>query len=199
MNSCVTGTVIKRLRERMGLTQAQLAERLQVSDKTVSKWETGRGLPDISMIGPIAGALGISVIELMNGETVANTNRAGNMRKSKLYVCPVCGNVICASGEAVISCCGVSLPAAEDGGEEEADRLKAVYEDGEYYVTVDHEMTKTHYISFIAYITDGRREIVKLYPEGSAEARFSARGCGRVYAFCNRHGLMGIDVPRMRK
>ncbi len=50
MNSYVTGTVIKQLREKQNLTQAMLADMICVSDKTVSKWETGKGLPDISLL-----------------------------------------------------------------------------------------------------------------------------------------------------
>ena len=63
----VTGASIKRLRERRGLTQQQLADKMTVSDKTVSKWETGRGYPDISLVEPLAAALGVSIIELFSG------------------------------------------------------------------------------------------------------------------------------------
>ena len=91
MNTYVTGTTIKQLREKRNLTQADLAEKLQVSSKTVSKWETGKGLPDISLLQPLAQALGISVIELMNGEHIINQNVSANMMRSKFYVCPLCG------------------------------------------------------------------------------------------------------------
>ena len=113
MNPYVTGDVIKRLREGRGLTQEALAEKLYVSGKAVSKWETGRGYPDISLLEPLAGALGISVIELLSGNAVQNANRAANMARSQWYVCPVCGNVIWATGEAVVSCCGIALPPLE--------------------------------------------------------------------------------------
>ena len=71
MNSYVTGNTIKQLREKRNMTQAELAERIGVSSKTVSKWETAKGLPDISLLQPLAQALRISVIELMNGGTYA--------------------------------------------------------------------------------------------------------------------------------
>ena len=101
MDRYVTGEVIRRLRENRKKTQEELAEQLHVSSKAVSKWETGRGFPDISLLEPLARALGISVIELMAGGEVRNRNRAANMLRSRIYVCPVCGNVIQSTGEAV--------------------------------------------------------------------------------------------------
>ena len=67
MNQYVTGTTIKELREKNKITQVQLAEKLGVSDKTVSKWETGKGYPDITLLEPIADALRVSVAELITG------------------------------------------------------------------------------------------------------------------------------------
>ena len=199
MDHYITGSTIKSLREKMGLTQAELAQKLCVSDKAVSKWETGRGLPDITLIEPLAGALNISVIELLSGENVTNKNRSCNMKRARVYVCPVCGNVITAAGEAVISCCGITLPALEAEEPDEAHTIRIEYIDGEYHVLVAHDMSKTHYISFLAYVTDGTFEMVKLYPEGSAEARFCMRGRGIIYAYCNQHGLVKAAVSPQAK
>ena len=113
MNTYVTGATIRRLRESRNLTQAELAERIGVSSKTVSKWETGKGLPDISRLQPLAGALGVSLIELMNGEHIINKNISANMLRSKFHVCPLCGNILHSTGNAVVSCCGITLPALE--------------------------------------------------------------------------------------
>ena len=113
MNKYVTGDVIRTLRENKRLTQEALAEKLFVSGKAVSKWETGRGYPDISLLEPLAKALDISVLELLSGENIQNRNRSSNMAKGKFYVCPVCGNAIRAVGEAVVCCCGVTLPPLE--------------------------------------------------------------------------------------
>ena len=189
MDSYVTGAVVRRLRESKGLTQNELGDRIGVSAKAISKWETGRGLPDISLIEPLAQALGVSVVELMSGDTVTNRNRSANMLRSKLYICPVCGNVIQAGGEAVISCCGLTLPAAEAEEPDEAHSLTLEPVEDEQFLTVRHPMTKTHYISFMACVTGNRFETVRLYPEGNAEARFRFRGHGKVYYYCNRHGL----------
>ncbi len=168
MNQYVTGTIIKRLREKAGMTQLELAEKLQVSDKAVSKWETGKGYPDITLIEQLSGALGISALELLSGDSISNTNRAFNMSKVKFYVCPICGNIISATGETVISCCGITLPPLEA---EEADDIHEVtieQVEDEYFVSLQHEMTKEHYISFIAALSDNEILIVKIYPEGNA-------------------------------
>ena len=189
MNQYVTGTMIKRLRENRKITQQQLAEKMNVSDKAISKWETGRGYPDISLIEPLSAALGVSVIELFAGENVVNTNRAFNMLRMKFYVCPICGNVIQSTGEAVISCCGITLPALEAEPADDGHRLSVERVEDEYYVTIDHEMSKTHYISFIAAVRDDGYEIKKLYPEWNAEARFKISRTQRLFYYCNRHGL----------
>lgn len=196
MDRYVTGAMIKRLREGRGLTQLQLAERLCVSDKAVSKWETGRGYPDITLLEPLAAALGVSVIELLSGEDVKNTNRSFNMQKAKLRVCPVCGNVILSAGEAVVSCCGINLPPLEAEQEDGGHSLTVEGIEDEYFVTVPHEMSKEHYISFIAAVYFDGFEIKKLYPEGAAEARFKKRGARFFLFYCNRHGLFRAAISK---
>ena len=189
MNQYVTGAMIKRLREERKITQQQLAEIMNVSDKAISKWETGRGYPDITLIEPLAKALGVSVIELFSGEDVVNTNKVSNMLRANLYVCPICGNVIYSSGEAVVSCCGITLPALEAEPVDNGHKVNIEKVEDEYYVTIAHEMSKSHYISFIAAVQNDGCEIRKLYPEGPAEARFKTRLTKHLYYYCNRHGL----------
>ena len=89
--SYVKGETIKRLREEIHLTQRELAEKLQISDKAVSKWETARGLPDISLLSDLAEALGVSIAELMMGNIVKSRTRTSNMLKTVFCICPVCG------------------------------------------------------------------------------------------------------------
>ena len=190
MNNYVTGSTIKLLREKKGYTQKQLAEQLMVSDKAVSKWESGRGLPDISLIEPLAKSLGVSLAELFSGECVQNTNRHGNMLKSKFYVCPVCGNIIFSAGEGAYSCCGVQLPPLEAEQAEEEHSLATENMEGDQFVSMHHPMEKTHFVSFFALVTADRVQVVKLYPEQDASARFPVRGRGYLYAYCNRHGLV---------
>lgn len=192
MNQYVTGGIIKKLREERKMTQAELADILKVSDKAVSKWETGRGYPDITLVEPIAKALGISTIELLAGESISNRNPSFNMLKSKFYVCPVCGNVIATVGESVISCCGITLPPLEAEESEESHQLNIEKVEDEYYVSLNHEMTKEHYISFIASVSDDGIHLVKLYPEGSAGTRFKTSRTKMFYYYCNHHGLFKV-------
>ena len=189
MNTYVTGSTIKQLRETRNLTQAELAKRIGVSSKTVSKWETAKGLPDISLLQPLAQALGISVIELMNGEQITNRNISANLLRSKFYVCPICGNVLHSTGSALISCCGITLPALEAEEPDEEHEITVEPVEDEHFITVHHPMTKEHYISFVAFVTSDRIQFVKLYPEGNAQTRLQLRGMGYLYYYCNRHGL----------
>ena len=194
MNQYITGSIIKKLREDKKITQQQLADKLGVSDKTISKWETGKGYPDITLLEPIASELGISVIELMAGESVSNTNKSFNMMKVKFYVCPVCGNIICSSGSAVISCCGIVLPELEIENDVKNHEIIVEKIEDEYYVKISHEMTKQHYISFIAAVYDNSTHLIKLYPESSAEARFKLSRVKYFLFYCNHHGLFKIDL-----
>ena len=189
MNTYVTGNTVKQLREARHMTQAELAERIGVSSKTVSKWETGKGLPDITLLQPLAQALGISLIELMNGEHIINKNVSANLLRSKFHVCPVCGNMIHSTGNAVISCCGITLPPLEAEEPDEDHGITVETVEDEHFITVRHPMTKEHFISFIAFVTSDRIQLVKLYPEGNAETRLQLRGMGYLYYYCNRHGL----------
>ena len=192
MNTYVTGVAIRQLREGRNMTQSELAEKIGVSSKTISKWETAKGLPDISLLQPLAQALGVSVIELMSGEPVVNRNVSGNMLRSKFYVCPICGNGIHAMGSALVSCCGITLPPleAEEPDEDHGVSIEAV--EDEHFITIHHPMTKEHFISFVAYVTSDRIQMVKLYPEGNAQTRLQLRGMGYLYYYCNRHGLFRI-------
>ncbi|MGN1328900.1 MAG: helix-turn-helix domain-containing protein [Eubacterium sp.] len=194
MSNYVTGQTIKRLRESKGYTQLRLAEILSVSDKAVSKWETGKGLPDISLLEPLSVALGVSVAELFSGKPAINQNLSANMLKSKIYVCPICSNIIFSAGESFVSCCGVNLPVLD--GEEHNNKhdIKAEIVDGEYLISVNHPMTKEHYISFISYVTTNCIETVKLYPESDALAHFRMKGRGRIYVYCNKDGLFYAKV-----
>lgn len=194
MNQYVTGAVIRKLREQKNMTQAELAEILQVSDKAVSKWETGHGYPDITLLEPLAAALGISVLELLSGENIQNTNRCANMLRSRWYVCPVCGNVIHSTGQAMVCCCGIALPPMEAESVDDAHGIRTEIVEDEYYVTMDHPMTKEHYISFLAAVSDNGVQLVKLYPEGNAEARFKRSRTKYLYACCNRHGLFRMKI-----
>ena len=194
MDTYVTGITIKTLREKKKLTQAELADILGVSSKAVSKWETAKGLPDISLIEPLANALSVSVMELMTGNTVINNNTSSNILRSKFYVCPVCGNIIRTVGDTVVSCCGIALPALDAEEPDENHHINIENVEDEHFVSIHHDMTKEHYISFVAYLTSDRVQFVKLYPEGNAETRLNLHGNGFLYIYCNKHGLMKLKI-----
>ena len=198
MDNYITGALIRKLRENRHMTQEELEDKVCVSSKDVSKWETGRGFPDIGLVEPLAKALGISVIELLSGTDIINRNRTADMKKSKFHVCPVCGNAILSTGEAVITCCGITLPPLEAEPEEDEHAIGLEPVEDEYYATLDHPMSKTHYISFLAAVSDQAVQFVKLYPEGESGTRFKVNRVERIYAYCNRHGLFVLDL-RKRK
>ena len=76
MDAKKIGTFIATLRKENNMTQVELAQKLQVTDKAVSKWERGLGFPDINTIKPLADALGVSVLEIMRSERIAETASA---------------------------------------------------------------------------------------------------------------------------
>ena len=190
MDTYITGATIRTLREKKGLSQTQLAERVGVSSKAVSKWETAKGLPDITLIEPLAKELGVSVLELISGDAVINQNISSNILRSKFYVCPLCGNIIRTTGDTLISCCGITLPPLEAEDVDDDHEVTVETVEDEHFITVKHDMTKSHFISFLAHLTSDRVQFVKLYPEGNPETRMQLRGRGYLYLYCNKHGLM---------
>jgi len=194
MNPYLTGAVIRGLREKQGMTQSELAQKLCVSDKAVSRWETARGYPDISLLEPIAEVFSVSVAELLSGNPIQNVNVSGNMLRSRFYVCPVCGNILHAMGDAVIHCHGVPLTPEKPEEADENHRVLIECVEDEYFVRIGHDMTKQHYISFIAALSMDRIQMVRLYPEGNPEARFKMNGVTQLLFHCNRDGLFSIRV-----
>lgn len=195
MNPQKTGALIRQLRQRQNLTQAQLADQLGVSSKAVSKWERGAGCPDVASLNAIARVLGINVSELLSGEAVASTNRSGNLRRCRFYLCPVCGNVVVSASELFLSCCGLQMEPLEPQKDADPSHTPQLQEvEDEYYITLRHEMTKNHYLTFAAWVSSDRIQLLKLYPEQDAAFRMSLRGHGDLYVCCNRHGLYRIRL-----
>lgn len=197
MNQYISGKTIKELREKYHLTQAELAAKLNVSDKTISKWETMKGYPDISLLKPISEVFGVSLAELFAGTEVINTNLSANMMKSKLYVCPICGNIINSMGEMVVHCHGIYLSPCIEEVSDDYHKVSIEIIEDEYYITINHDMNKDHYISFIGAMSQDKLQLVKLYPEGNAEARFKINGVKKIMFYCNRDGLFSFD-PRWK-
>ena len=190
MDLTKTGKLISDLRKEKGLTQKDVAERLGVCPKTVSKWETGHGFPDISLVSELSKIFQVDISKLLSGEMPKIKPEVGNVKRTKFYVCEKCGNILQSMGDAEIICCGRTLSALKAKEADEAHRLNIEKTEDDYYITFNHPMAKEHYISFVAYLTSDRVQFVTFYPEGNAETRLNIRGSGFLYIYCNKHGLM---------
>jgi DNA-binding XRE family transcriptional regulator/desulfoferrodoxin (superoxide reductase-like protein) len=184
------GKLILSLRSEKNMTQKELADMMNISDRTISKWERGAGCPDVSLLSELSKILGVDIDKILSGDLEPNDKNGGNMKKTKFYICPNCGNVLLGSGEADISCCGRKLSALAVKAASENHIMTVEENDGEYYIKIDHEMTKTHFISFVAFVGYDRVLLVKLYPEQNAELRIPQMPGGKLYAYCSEHGLL---------
>ena len=189
MDSSKIGKLIFDLRKEKNMTQKELADALYLSDRTISKWERGAGCPDVSLLSRLSEVFGVNVEQILAGELNPNDKDGGNMRKIKFYVCTDCGNVLFSTGDAYISCCGRKLSALAVDADSNKPTMTIEEVEYDYFVTIDHDMTKTHFISFVAYVGYDRVLLIKLYPEQNAEVRFPQMHGGKLYAYCNKHGL----------
>ncbi len=189
MNLIENGKLLCDLRKAKGMTQKQVANKLNICAKTVSKWETGHGFPDVSTITALAEILGVSSETILSGNLVQNAEEIGNMKKMKFYMCPECGNFVMQTGEGEIVCCGKKLSGLELKGADDEHALKVEIIEDDFYITWNHSMTKTHYLKFIAYVKGDRIMLVRLYPEQGGEVRFPRMRGGRIYYCCSEHGL----------
>jgi len=188
MDQRKTGELIRSARRACGMTQMQLAECLGVSDKAVSKWERGAGCPDLSTLPLLTEVLGIDTESLLRGEAVT-CESGGNMKKLRFYVCEQCGAITTSSGDSSVSCCGRRLSALEPQKAQEDERLCVELIENDYYITADHEMTREHYISFVALVTGDALILRKQYPEWDLSVRLPRLARGRLVWYCTRHGL----------
>ena len=183
------GNLICKLRKEKNMTQKQIADLMNISDKTISKWERGKGCPDISLLLELSQILGVGIEQILSGEINLNELVGGNMNKLKFYVCPQCGNLITSTSNATISCCSKTLEALVAKKAEQGHKLDIEPVEDELFVTTKHEMKKEHYISFIAYVKGDRALITKQYPEWDMQFRFRKSGHGKLYFYCTNHGL----------
>lgn len=183
------GALILSLRKEKNMTQKDVANKMNISDKTVSKWERGLGCPDVSLLGDLSKILGVNIEKILLGDLDQKDDDGGNMKRIKFHVCKNCANVITGTSEADISCCGRKLEVLIAKPEDETHNFTVTDIENDYYITMEHEMSKTHYISFIAYVSCDRVLLVKLYPQQNAELRIPKMYGGKLYAYCNEHGL----------
>lgn len=184
-----TGLLIRDLRTKMGMTQKSLADLMNISDKTVSKWERGMGLPDVSLLVELSQIFGVNVDILLTGSMNVSDEKGVNMKNAKYYVCPECRNLVFATGDAEISCCGRKLTALEMKKAEPDEKLSVEIVENDWYITTSHPMTKEHYISFVAFATGEKIEMIKTYPEWDMNVRIQKRGHGKLVWYCTNHGL----------
>ncbi|MEG0656883.1 helix-turn-helix domain-containing protein [Anaerorhabdus sp.] len=191
------GKLIFSLRKEKEMTQKELADAMNISDRTISKWERGIGCPDISLLQELSDILGVNIEKILIGDLVPNQNDKGNMKKINFYICPICGSVQFGTGEVEISCCGRKLAPLISHKANSLHEINVAEIEGEFYITVQHEMTKTHFISFVACVSLDRVLFVKLYPEQTAEIRIPKMIGSDIYFYCNRHGLMKKERIRV--
>lgn len=189
MDCSKVGELIRNIRIENKMTQKQLADQMNISDKTISKWERGLGCPDVSLLPELSAILGVNLEELLTGDLTMNDMNNGNLKKMKFYVCPECGNIMTSTGDTTIACCGRKLEALEAVKAEEAHKMIVETIEGEWYIETEHEMIKNHYISFIAFVTGDKMIMVKQYPEWGIHVRIPKFGHGILYAYCTEHGL----------
>lgn len=192
MNNEKTGALIRRLRTERCMTQKQVADALHVSDRAVSKWERGCGLPDVSLLRSLSAVLGVDVQSILSGDLNQNDADGGNMRQIRFYRCPSCGNVLTSTSEAELACCGRLLEPLEAQPATGEHGLSVEEVEDEYFVEIGHPMAKDHHIAFIACATDERIMLVRMYPEQGAQARFPQMPHSVWFACCTEHGLFAL-------
>ena len=189
MDLVKNGKLLCSLRKAKGLTQKQVADKLGVLPKTVSKWETGRGFPDVSTVSALSDILEVSEKTLLSGYLDKNSTDAGNMKRIKFYVCDSCGSIIQGVGNGQVICCGKQQKPLSKKPANGAHAVTVSEIEGDFFLEFAHPMEKEHYISFVAYVCSDRTLTVKLYPEQAATVRFPKMYGGKLYCYCNKHGL----------
>lgn len=193
MNNEKTGFLIRRLRRERNMTQKQVADALHVSDRAVSKWERGCGLPDVSLLRGLSAVLGADMQSILSGDLNQNDTDGGNMKRIKFYRCASCGNILTSTSDAELSCCGRLLEPLEVQSATGEHVLSVEEIEDEYSVQLDHPMEKGHHIAFVACATDERIVLVRMYPEQGAQARFPRMPRSTWYACCTEHGLFSFQ------
>ncbi len=189
MDLSKNGKLLCDLRKAKGMTQKQVADKLGIVPKTVSKWETGHGFPDVSTVSALADILGVSEKTILSGILELNTKEAGNMKKTKFYVCPHCGSISQGTGDCQLVCCGKTIERSEAVCADIEHEIKVFEIENDFYIELNHEMTKEHFIRFVAYVGSDRVLTIRLYPEQDPAVRFPKMYGGKLYYYCNKHGL----------
>lgn len=194
MDNIKVGELIRRLRKENHMTQLQLAEKLHVSDKAVSKWERGMGCPEVSFMTELSRIFEVDIQNLLSGELNRNELLGGNMKKLKFYVCPICGNLVTSMIETQVTCCGRKLKPITPVKATEEEKLSVQIIENDYFISSEHEMARNHYITFVVLMTSDTVMLKKLYPEWDLQLRIPVFAHGRLLWYCNQHGLFYQEV-----
>lgn len=194
MDNIKVGELIRRLRKESHMTQLNLAEKLHVSDKAVSKWERGMGCPEVSIITELSRIFEVDMQNLLSGELNRNELLGGNMKEMKFYVCPDCGNLVASMIDTSVTCCGRKLKAIMPVKATGEEKLSVQLIENDFFISSEHEMTREHYISFVALMTSDTVMLKKQYPEWDLQLRIPVFAHGRLLWYCNKHGLFYQEV-----
>lgn len=185
---------LKKYRILKNLTQEDIAEYLGITPQSVSKWERGLGCPDISLLAGLSNVFNVDLSEMLSGELSTNDTGGGSMKKIKFYVCPNCGNILTALCDTAVSCCGKKLLPLEMQKAESTHKLAVEKIENEYYISTEHEMSKDHYISFVALVSADTIMLRKQYPEWNLQVRIPRFAHGRLIWYCTQHGLFYQNI-----
>lgn len=194
MDCAKIGALLYKLRKEKNMTQKDIAEKLNITDKTVSKWERGLGCPDVTLLNELSKIYGVNIEKILLGDLEENKLDGGNMKRIKFYVCKNCNNIITSSTDTEVSCCGRKLESLVAKTIDANHSFNISEVELDYYITSNHEMTKNHYIVFVAYVTYDKFLLTRLYPEQNAELRIPRMQRGKLYIYCNNDGLFVNDI-----
>ncbi len=194
MDHAKIGQLIYKLRKEQGLTQLQVAKQLNISDKTISKWERGLGCPDISLLSALSKLFAVDLEKLLSGDLKENRKPVSNLKNTLFYVCPTCGNLVTSMAEVSISCCGKKLTPLQPQKADETQRLSVELIENDYFISSEHPMTRKHYISFVALLSGDSIMLRKQYPEWNLQVRIPKFSRGRLLWYCSEHGLFYQEV-----
>ena len=111
------------------------------------------------------------------------------MKKSNYFVCDLCNNIVLATGDMSISCCGRKLDRLEAKKATAENQLLITEIDNEWFISSEQPMPKNHYISFIAFATGDQVRIMKQYPEWNLQTRIPKVKHGKLLWYDTQFGL----------
>lgn len=195
MNAEKTGSLIRSLRIKKGLTQKELAHMICVTDKAVCKWEKGRGCPNITLISQLSKVLEVDIQSILQGYLDKNKKIGENMNHLKFYKCPTCGNLVTSIKSVELSCCGNKLSPVSAQTRSEPEYQPVIQEfDGQYSIKFNHPMTKSDYISQVIVVRYDQIMTVNLYAESEAIITIpQVRGI-RLFVITNKSELIVVTV-----